>query len=441
MAIEELPQEVDLFSNDEEPNDYDPYCTWESWEENMIRYEPTDRGFGELFVYASCHWIEHLGAITVAPLPDLGNLETLCQAGSTRLRNWIKQNCRPECTIQPRFVFDSTLYDPLSIISLYGSEALLRDMLENSDFDKDKFLPNPAMGAADQIFQWGDLSRLRILFSGSSVCHQLRNLEFFRLVMKQWSTSDTHTQDWDVVFDLVEDVLDILVEERWGNELLCVAAGMGCMPIIRRLMDQAQHNAELRAELLRGSPREPQTMSFGIPAHQSIGEAVLRNHVNVVEYLLGQQGIETHLQHRNSHGENVLHLASRLCNPAMFQLLIPRFKEGMHQTDDQEETALVRIIKRSSASGDRYGSAQILLLEGAASGDSRSRDEQHDPLRIAARLGDLDMCTILICIGNMNPLSALRRDDDGQMVLKEETSENEQNMVAILQLLRAHADA
>jgi hypothetical protein len=125
----------------------------------------------------------------------------------------------------------------------------------------------------------------------------------------------------------------------------------------------------------------------------------------------------------------------------MFQLLVPCFKEGMHQTDDQEETALVRIIKRSSASGDRYGSAQILLLEGAANGDSRSGDEQPDPLRIAARLGDLDMCVLLICVGKVNPLLALRRDDDGQMVLKEETSENEQNMIPILQLLRAHADA
>lgn len=441
VAIEELPQESDLFNNDEEPTDYDPRCTWEAWEENMIRYDPTDRGFGELFVYASCHWLEHFGAITVEPLPGLESIEKLCQARSTRLQNWIKQNCRPQCTIKPRFVFDSSLYDPLSITSLYGSEAMLRDMLESSDFDEDKFLPNPAMGAADQILQWGDVSRLRMLFLGSNIGHQLRNLGFFRLVMKQWSISDTHYQDWDVVFDLVDDMLDILVKEQWGNELLCMAASMGCMPIIRRLMDRAQHKAELKTELLWGSPRQPQSMSFGKPVHQSIGEAVLGNHVDVVEYLLGQQGIEAHLQYRNSRGENVLHLASRLCNPAMFRLLVSRFKEGVHQTDDQKETALVRIIQRSSDSRDRYESAQILLLEGGANGDDRSGDEQQDPLRIAARLGDLEMCRLLICSGKMNPLSALRRDDDGQMVLKEETSENEQNRFAILQLLRAHADA
>ncbi|KAG9240034.1 hypothetical protein BJ878DRAFT_562488 [Calycina marina] len=204
VAIEELSQEFDLFNDDEEPTDYDPGCTWEAWEENMIRYDPTDCGFGALFVYASCHWLEHFGAIA----------------------NWIKQYCRPQCTIKPRFLSDSRLYDPLSITSLYGSEAMLRDMLESSDFDTDKFLPTPALGAADQILQWGDLSRLRILLD-SSIGYQLRNLGFIRLVIKQWSISDTQCKDWDVVFELIDDVLDTLVKGRWGNELLCMAVNAG----------------------------------------------------------------------------------------------------------------------------------------------------------------------------------------------------------------------
>ncbi|POR39645.1 Vegetative incompatibility protein HET-E-1 [Tolypocladium paradoxum] len=433
VAIEELPQDLDLFSDNDEPADYDPYCTWEAWEENMIRYDPIERGFGELFVYASCHWIEHFGAVSAEPLlPGLGNIENLCQAGSTRLHNWITQNCRPDCTIKPRFVFDSSLYDPLSITSLYGSEAMLQGMLESSDFGKDKFLPNSAIGAADQILQWGDLSRLKLLL-GSKIGHEIRNLDFFRLVMKQWSNSisDKCRQGWDVVFDLVDDVLDMMVRERWGNELLRRAASTGCMPIIRRLMDRAQHKAELRAELLDGSQ----------PERGLIGEAVLGNHVDVVEYLLGQQGIEAHLQHRNSHGENVLHLASRLCNPAMFQHLVPRFKDGVHQTDDQNDTALIRIVMSSSTSRDRYESARILLSEGGANENGRLGDEQQEALRIAARLGDLDMCGLLIRIGKMNPLSAMTRDEDGQMVLKDQASENEQNMLAILESLRAHADA
>lgn len=319
VAIEELPQDVDLFSDYRTPIEYDPYCTWEAWEEDMIRYDPTDRGLGEFFIYASCHWLDHFGAVTVEPLPTLSSIENLCRAGSTRLDNWIQQTRRPGCAIQPRFEFDSSLYDPLSITSLYGSEAMLRDMLENSDFGKDKFLPNPALGAASQILQWGDLSRLKILLE-SKLGHQLQNLQFFRLIIKQWSAPSTHYNPWDLAFDLVDYVLDILVRQQWGNELLCMAAGAGCMPIVRRLMVRAQHSAELKNELLRGLRCEP----------------------------------------------------------------------------------------------------------------------QQNPLRIAVRLGDLDMCHLLVCTGKMDPLSAMTRDDEGQMVLKDETRGNKENSLEILHFLCAN---
>lgn len=181
----------------------------------------------------------------------------------------------------PRFKFDSRLYDPLSITSLYGSEAMLRDMLEKSDFDKDKFLLSPAMGAADQILQWGDLSRLRILLD-DKIGHQLQNLDFFRLVIERWSHDPIINRDnWDLVFDLVGYVSDKLVQEQWGNELLCVAAGAGCMPLIRRLITNAQHMADLRRELLREF-RLKQWSACGKPTHQSIGEAVLGNHVGKI---------------------------------------------------------------------------------------------------------------------------------------------------------------
>jgi hypothetical protein len=316
VAIEALPQDVDLFDEETPPAEYDPHCSWEDWEEDMIRYDPTERGFGELFTYASCHWVHHFGAVTVEPLPSLFSLEKLCRAGSTRLDNWIQQNRRPDCAILPRFEFDSSLYDPLSITSLYGSAAMLRRMLEDSDFGKDKFLPNPMMGAASQILQWGDLSRLKILLE-SKHGHQLRNLDFFRLIIKRWSLSTAKCKDWDPVFDLVDSVLDNLVREQWGNELLCVAAGAGCMPIVRRLIVRAQHNAELKNELTRWVLRE---------------------------------------------------------------------------------------------------------------------EPQQNALRIAVRLGDLDMCRFLVCTG-MDPLSAMRRDDDGQLVLKDETRENKNNSLEILQVL------
>ncbi len=291
LAIEELPEDVDLFDNGQLA-EYDLGCTWEACEENMIRYDPADRGFGEFFVYASSYWIQHYSAVTTEPLPDLANIENLCQAGSTRLHNWTQQNCRPGCVIKQRFEFESSLYDPLSITSLYGSEAMLRHMLENSGFDKDTYLPEPATGAADQILQWGDSSRLRILFLEGKLGHQLHNLDFFRLIIKHWSQPGANCHNWDSIFDLVDYVLDTLVRERWGNELLRVAADACCMPIIRRLIAGARHEAELRTELLRRLQHEQHSSPFGKSARQSITEAVLGNHVDVIEYLLREKDIE-----------------------------------------------------------------------------------------------------------------------------------------------------
>ncbi|KAF2678070.1 hypothetical protein K458DRAFT_423476 [Lentithecium fluviatile CBS 122367] len=423
IAIEELPQDADLFS-DIEPHEYDRYCTWETWEENMIRYDPTERGFGEFFVYASSHWLQHFGAIRHGPLPGLAKIEELCQAGSTRLDNWVNQNCRPDCAIKARFEFYSHLYDPLSITSLYGSDAILHDMLENSNFGSDNYLPLPATGAADQILQWGDLSKIRILFLEGKLRHQLRNLDFFRLIIRQWSNIGSRHDDWELVFDLIDHVLDTLVEEQWGSELLCIAARSGCMPMVQRLLNRAQNKVELWNELMRG--------------RQLIGEAVLGNHVDVVECFLGEEGFETHLQYVNTHGENFLHMASGPCNPAMFRLLVPRLGEGIYRIDSHGDTALVRLIRSHADSENKYECARILLSHANADGGSHIGDGQQDPLQVAVQLGDTEMCRLLICEGNMNSYSALTRGRDGQLEIKDKPWANEDT---ILQLLLKHAAA
>ncbi|KAF7562457.1 hypothetical protein G7046_g1686 [Stylonectria norvegica] len=309
-------------------------------------------------------------------------------------------------------------------------------MLENSDFSNDNFLSNPALGAAEQILQWGDPSRLRTLWE-SKLGHQLLNLDFFRLIIDKWSNPGTYYDTWDPVFDLVDHVSDILVQEQWGNELLCLAARTGCMPMVRRLMIGAQHKEDLRRELLCGSRCEQQHMP-GRPLHQSVGEAVSGGHFDVVEYLLQSYGIKEHVQFRNLRGENVLHLASKLCNPAMFRLLVPHLQEGIHQTDDHGDTALEQIIMSSSASGDRYESARILLQRGGANQEGHSCGGQQNPLRLAVRLGDVDMCHILVSIGKISPLSAMTCNDDGQMVLMDEVPENKEIVPEILTLLRAN---
>jgi hypothetical protein len=108
--------------------------------------------------------------------------------------------------------------------------------------------------------------------------------------------------------------------------------------------------------------------------------------------------------------------------------------------DDQGDTALVRIIKNISASKNRYESAKILLSQSDADWGSQSWDEQHDPLRVAVKVGDVDMCYLLVCIGKMNPFSALVSDSEGKMGLKDKTPENEDNRQQILELLCVHTN-
>lgn len=46
-----------------------------------------------------------------------------------------------------------------------------------------------------------------------------------------------------MVFDLLNDVLDTMVKERWGNDLLAMAVRENCMPVIQRLMERSGQRA------------------------------------------------------------------------------------------------------------------------------------------------------------------------------------------------------
>ena len=97
-------------------------------------------------------------------------------------------------------------------------------------------------------------------------------------------------------------------------------------------------------------------------------------------------------------------------------------------------------MKSSSDSRNRYESARILLLQSSANKNRRRWNGQQDPLRIVVRLGNIDMCYLLVCIGKMNPRTPLTRGSDGKMMLKDTTSENQWNRPALLQILRTHAN-
>jgi ankyrin repeat protein len=212
-----------------------------------------------------------------------------------------------------------------------------------------------------------------------------------------------------------------MIEEQWGHQLLCIAAGSGCMPMVQRLLSQAQRKAKLKTELLR--------------AFQSLGNAVLGNHLDTVECILREEGFEAHLQYLNSSNESLLHLASVSCNPGMFRILAPRLQKNIYQVDSHGDTPLVRIIKSNASSRNRYESAKIILSHASPNENGNDHERHQHPLQVAVQLGEIEMCRLLITEGKINPFLALVRDSNGQLVLKTEPFVNKE---VILQFLLEH---
>lgn len=79
------------------------------------------------------------------------------------------------------------------------------------------------------------------------------------------------------MFGHVDCVLDISVRERWAGELLRVAAGAGCMPILKRMVTRAQHNTEMKKELVRG-------LSSGKPQQNALRVAVQGGDLDLISF-------------------------------------------------------------------------------------------------------------------------------------------------------------
>ncbi|KAI7326164.1 hypothetical protein KC326_g350 [Hortaea werneckii] len=233
-AIEALPPETDLFQENTKSAECDLSCTWETWEERMICYDPIERGFGGFLVYSSCYWLNHLAETTTELDSCLERVEGICRAGSTRLRNWIQQYRRPGCTIQPRFLFEDELYDPLSITCLFGSESMLWHVLANADFCKDVYHPHSVRRAVEQVLQWGDLARTHMLAAlRPELWVQITKAQLSWLVISQWSIQDSGRRDWDAVFNLLRRTGGGLGSGPSAEELRSFALQRNCPPMFQ----------------------------------------------------------------------------------------------------------------------------------------------------------------------------------------------------------------
>ena len=118
-------------------------------------------------------------------LPGISDIVKLCRASSKRLQNWIRQNCGPDCTITPKFGYDSLSQDPLTVVSLHGPEIALKMLLKDdkTDFGSEIFLVHSVKQTVKHIIQWGDISRLSILFRDTRVGPEIRNIGIFHQII------------------------------------------------------------------------------------------------------------------------------------------------------------------------------------------------------------------------------------------------------------------
>lgn len=151
-----------------------------------------------------------------------------------------------------------------------------------------------------------------------------------------------------------------------------------------------------------------------------------------------------HLRHRDSGGYNVLHKVARHSNPEVVSLLVSRFPEGANEASNDGETPLSLIVFEAGLRPGRLACAEILLTSGIT---APSCDSLNEPLRIAARRGDVAMCRTLVEVGHADPRQLLRIEDNHMLGGTRQTTaslvehfESEERASAVLETLCSLAD-
>lgn len=357
-------------------------------------YEPAGRGFGHFFVYASCHWLEHMhkADIQVETAHDVKTLKgakpPICLSDVLRLAeqqggqepNWWKQFYRPDCTVkEDESSQRPACHDFLTLLSLYGSDSQLREAVRHErstagSYDDTVRRLSPFRNAIAEILRIGDPERLPLLLPYERGRDLKEVADLFSLVLEHWARDQRQAEKlgenssdhkYEPVFDHMLRASELLIEQSWDNELLCISAGYGCLPFVRRLFGAADQSPALRQEILRCPDRQGWDH-----LHQSVGMAAWHGHTAVVEYLLDQDGVrEGHLRHRSPKGgDTVLHQGARGGAVQMLRMLCEALPEAVSERRKDKDTPLqVLVFSRRSVE------LVAALLEAGGAGVRSSR--------------------------------------------------------------------
>ncbi|KAG4030592.1 hypothetical protein MFRU_011g00510 [Monilinia fructicola] len=194
-------------------------------------------------------------------------------------------------------------------------------------------------------------------------------------------------------------------DKKRASHLILAVVSAECMPLIRRSIGRAQYKVELKVE------------SLSKPGDGLIEEAIKGNHIDILECLLAQEGIERHIQHRNSQNQNML----------------APIENAVHRTDNKKDSVPKPIIESGKDAQNRYESARILLIE-AGPDDHRNFHDELKLLQEGDLLREIDrvICRLLGQNRKTNPLTVFSRDDDTWKVAKDDTNDTDQKVLQVL---------
>ncbi|RYO93560.1 hypothetical protein DL766_003932 [Monosporascus sp. MC13-8B] len=409
QVLEELPGIGVL---DEEETD--PQVDRTDGSTEPATFDPSDRGFGELYAYSACFWLDHFNGASSGSLATLPDIVNLCRAGSRTLSNWVTMYCRPDCTITAKLTLDPQYLDPLVVVSEFGPRVAMDQLLVDYERYTESMAKYSNWTTVDQLDLLGDATRLGAIFLHPIIGPEIRTIHHLEKAMISWTQPRGDREKWEELFSRI---LPTFMRERSSNDLLRAACRSGCLPVVKMLFEEAARNPALKVDLLRDNqpPADRQgKIQLHLGPHQSVGEAAAHGHLSVVRYLLEQDGIEAHIRYRDARGFNVFHrLAARSCRPEMFELLIPRFREGVDEVNVDNDTPLDLVVFGEDVPFLRAKSAEILLRLGGANvrgGYKGENTEWDEPLRRAARTGQARMCRVLVEHGGEDPRRVLRND-------------------------------
>ncbi|ATY62351.1 wd-repeat protein [Cordyceps militaris] len=418
-------------------------------ETDVHHFDPVERGFGEFFTYASCYWLHHSKKTNRKNGPGLSDVISLLGSGTIRSKNWREQFQHPDCRRKRYDLLMDADDDPLTMVSLYGSAYLFEELLQEVKAGRLSVTEEQRTRVVDTLLRQDDTSRLLglINFDVEEEVDEAQRLSV--RVIRGWHPSYQYQStaerksSFDAIFDHIVRGLDFIVDEEWPNELLCIAASRGCLPVLERLFRAASCNPALQQNILQTRHRGNGRLHSAEP-HQSVGEAAQSGHGAAVAFLLEQEGIEAHLRYKNLTGRNVLHKAAAHSDVETFKMLLSRYPEGIHETyDDMGSTPLQEAIGSNRPEEIEVGIAKALLEAGAdvRCGLDQQPSDWHDPIRMAARWGKLGLIKVLVQVGGADPMSVFKpsQDQDGKLEFID-PFENERQMKVRETLLSLHRE-